>query len=48
MSLPDHELEEPSDQEFCEEHNRHRPCYRCKVEASEARADAERDERADH
>ena len=45
MSLPDALLDEPLDDGFCEEHNRHRPCYVCLVEASEYRAECHREER---
>lgn len=35
MSVPDRELNEPEDQEWCSEHNAYRPCRGCKQDAWE-------------
>lgn len=36
---------DPLDDDFCEEHNRARPCYRCQQEAAEDREECRREER---
>lgn len=42
MSVPDHELDEPS-QFWCNEHDLPRPCRECWGENMEARADSRED-----
>ncbi len=45
MSVPDIFLEEPTDDELCQEHERYKPCRACQLEAAEYRSECKREER---
>ena len=40
MSVPDRELDEPSDDELCTSHYRYRPCRECRDQADIERGEA--------
>ena len=39
MAVPDHEIDEPSDADWCEIHIQYRPCEGCKDDANDRRHD---------
>lgn len=43
MSVPDHELDEPSDTEWCAEHNAYRPCAACRADEVDRQHDARKE-----
>ncbi len=45
MSVPDHELDEPSDQEWCSLHTHYRPCRECRNEVADQQLHIQKEER---
>ena len=44
MSLPDHLLEYPPDQEWCQDHAAPMPCLACEADQADRRYDSQRDD----
>jgi hypothetical protein len=45
MSLPDGMLEEPADDEWCQEHFTSKPCAACRADAADRQYDSRREDR---
>jgi hypothetical protein len=43
MSIPDHDIDEPSDDELCQLHMRYRPCRDCRTDEQDRLFDLQRE-----